>query len=232
MTHFLYMPLTGLGLYGGHRGRRWLRNRIKIFKQFVLPSLLAQTNKNFVLWVSVRHEDRYDPLIKDFKIFLDSLGGTAEDLRSSTFFHPAEPTFRTVFTYAGVCFWDDKFPDDVAHERLASNVHSSMPELLNIMGESKTILMTIQPSDDCYYSGIVDEVQKIPAILNEVHCLIEGRGLHFILTGSSARKLRQQGVNLLAGRALTRIFHTPATANAIGTADTGLFLKNTRLQSV
>jgi uncharacterized protein len=50
---------------------------------------------------------------------------------------------------------------------------------------------------------ILDEVQKVPAILNEVHRLIERRKLQFVLTGSSARKLKKQGVNLLAGRALT-----------------------------
>ena len=50
---------------------------------------------------------------------------------------------------------------------------------------------------------IIDEVQRIPAILNEIHRLIEEKRLTFILTGSSARKLRKAGVNLLAGRALS-----------------------------
>jgi uncharacterized protein len=54
---------------------------------------------------------------------------------------------------------------------------------------------------------IVDEIQKVPALLNEVHRLIEGRKLKFILTGSSARSLRRKGVNLLAGRALTYHMH-------------------------
>ncbi len=54
---------------------------------------------------------------------------------------------------------------------------------------------------------VIDEVQKIPAILDEVHRLIEQRGLRFALTGSSARKLRRGGVNLLAGRAVTRRMH-------------------------
>jgi len=48
---------------------------------------------------------------------------------------------------------------------------------------------------------VIDEVQKVPEILNEVHRLIESRKIRFILTGSSARTLRKQGVNLLAGRA-------------------------------
>lgn len=54
---------------------------------------------------------------------------------------------------------------------------------------------------------IIDEVQKIPELLDEVHRLIELRKLRFILTGSSARKLRKKGVNLLAGRALNRFMH-------------------------
>lgn len=54
---------------------------------------------------------------------------------------------------------------------------------------------------------IIDEVQRIPALLNEVHELIESRKLDFVLTGSSARALRRKGVNLLAGRALTYFMH-------------------------
>lgn len=48
---------------------------------------------------------------------------------------------------------------------------------------------------------IIDEVQKYPQILNDVHWLIENKGTKFILTGSSARKLKTDGVNLLGGRA-------------------------------
>lgn len=54
---------------------------------------------------------------------------------------------------------------------------------------------------------IVDEVQRLPNLLNEVHRLIEERRLCFVLSGSSARKLRGAGVNLLAGRALQRVMH-------------------------
>ena len=49
---------------------------------------------------------------------------------------------------------------------------------------------------------VLDEVQKVPALLNEVHRLIESSGLRFVLCGSSARKLKRTGVNLLAGRAI------------------------------
>ena len=51
---------------------------------------------------------------------------------------------------------------------------------------------------------VVDEIQRLPGLLNEVHRFIEERGLRFALLGSSARKLRAAGVNLLGGRALWR----------------------------
>lgn len=55
---------------------------------------------------------------------------------------------------------------------------------------------------------IIDEIQKIPSLLSMVHLLIESdRQLQFILTGSSTRKLRRDGVNLLAGRALLKKMH-------------------------
>jgi predicted AAA+ superfamily ATPase len=55
---------------------------------------------------------------------------------------------------------------------------------------------------------IIDEIQKVPELLNVVHSLIEEKqGWQFILTGSSARKLKRSGVNLLAGRAVVRHLH-------------------------
>jgi len=51
---------------------------------------------------------------------------------------------------------------------------------------------------------VVDEIQRLPSLLNEIHNLIEERGLRFVLTGSSPVKLRRGGVNLLGGRARTR----------------------------
>lgn len=61
---------------------------------------------------------------------------------------------------------------------------------------------------------IIDEVQRIPELLHEVHRLIEERKVAFILTGSSARKLKKKNVNLLAGRALT--YHLfPLTAEEL-----------------
>ena len=75
-------------------------------------------------------------------------------------------------------------------------------ELFNDLLANPQRLENFIPKDfqDCI---IIDEVQKIPELLSEVHRLIEKYKYKFILTGSSARKLRKKGHNLLAGRALT-----------------------------
>ena len=66
---------------------------------------------------------------------------------------------------------------------------------------------------------VLDEVQRVPDVLNVVHSLIESKDKRrFVLTGSSARKLRRGGVNLLGGRALVRTLH-PFMAGELGALD-------------
>jgi predicted AAA+ superfamily ATPase len=62
---------------------------------------------------------------------------------------------------------------------------------------------------------VIDEVQRAPALLDEVHRLMESRGLVFVMTGSSPRKLRRGGTNLLAGRAISHQLF-PFTAAELG----------------
>ena len=59
---------------------------------------------------------------------------------------------------------------------------------------------------------VIDEIQKIPQLLDEVHWLIVNRGIRFILCGSSARKLKRQGVNTLGGRAMVRTLYPLVSA--------------------
>ncbi len=71
---------------------------------------------------------------------------------------------------------------------------------------SKTFLrLKVNPSElEAFISHdrvVIDEIQRIPELLNEIHRLIETKQIKFLLTGSSARKLRRGGINLLAGRA-------------------------------
>jgi len=71
---------------------------------------------------------------------------------------------------------------------------------------------------------IIDEIQKLPELLDEIHNLIESMPVHFIMTGSSARKLKRSGVNLLAGRAWqANLF--PLVSNEIDTFDINHYLK-------
>ena len=74
------------------------------------------------------------------------------------------------------------------------------------------ISQELDPQDEIV---VVDEIQRLPVLLNEIHRLIEERGIRFLLTGSSARKLRRGGVNLLGGRARTKYMH-PLTYRELG----------------
>ena len=147
ITHFMYVPFTGLGLYGGFRGNRWLKNRITIFKKFVCTSLLKQTNKNFKVWVSWRPQERGHKYVVELESWMREQG------------------LDTIFTYGGLCFWDDKFDDEKtnhreARERLATSLQYSLRDLIDVVGGSKYVLMTIQPSDDCYAIWAVDKIQE------------------------------------------------------------------------
>jgi len=90
-----------------------------------------------------------------------------------------------------------RFPDSVYIDLLKTNLflrytkepHLLREEILNFKAE------TLQ------HPIIIDEIQKVPILLDEVHWLIENTDAYFILCGSSARKLKRQGVNLLGGRA-------------------------------
>lgn len=141
----MYVPFTGLGLYNGFRGNEWLRNRITIFCQFVIPSLRNQTNQNFIIWVSWRREERNNPYVLQFKDLLEATFGEK----------------RVAFTFAGVCFYDDKYPDEVARDRLINSIHGSLPDLFDFIGECDYVLMTIQPSDDLYHKNAVESIQTI-----------------------------------------------------------------------
>ena len=104
----------------------------------------------------------------------------------------------------GRTYWIKKhFPDGLYFDLLKSNLYADFlanPHLLEGL---------IPQGFDGWI--IIDEIQKVPQLLNEVHRLIESRGYKFGMTGSSARSLRKKGVNLLAGRALTYNMHPLTT---------------------
>ena len=84
--------------------------------------------------------------------------------------------------------------------------YSSYPERLRETIDENPKIKTI----------VIDEVQKVPELLSVVHAIIEEkRGIQFVLTGSSARKLKRAGANLLAGRAVL-CFMYPFLAGELG----------------
>ncbi len=101
----------------------------------------------------------------------------------------------------------NRFPNALYFDLLDAETYNDLLARPNRLGS-----MIPEPWGDYV---IIDEVQRVPELLFEVHRLIEGRGIFFIITGSSARKLRRGEANLLAGRALTSFFY-PLTAEELG----------------
>ena len=108
---------------------------------------------------------------------------------------------RSVFLFGprgtGKTTWiHDRFPDAVTYDLLDTG------EALRLTKDPGVLYQELAGLPPGAWA-VIDEVQKVPELLNEVHRLIESRRLRFVLSGSSARKLRRRGVNLLAGRAVT-----------------------------
>lgn len=79
---------------------------------------------------------------------------------------------------------------------------------------------------------VIDEIQKVPALLNEVHLLHESRGVRFALGGSSARKLRRGAANLLGGRAVRYELHGLTASELGGAFDLDRILNHGTLPTV
>ena len=98
----------------------------------------------------------------------------------------------------GKSYWlRKKFKNSIVYDLLKSDLFLKFSKAPQLLREELVAKKTKQPV-------VIDEIQKIPILLDEVHYLMENHNIRFILTGSSARKLRRGGVNLLAGRALNK----------------------------
>ncbi|MFH1381047.1 MAG: AAA family ATPase [Candidatus Omnitrophota bacterium] len=107
-----------------------------------------------------------------------------------------------------------RFPDSIVYDFLKTDLFleiSKNPSLIRerLLANSKAALK--KPI-------ILDEVQKVPQVLDEVHWLIENKNFRFVLCGSSARKLKRGHANLLGGRAW-RYELFPLTSQEIGKVD-------------
>lgn len=90
-----------------------------------------------------------------------------------------------------------RFPKSLVFDFLKSDLFFDFSRNPSLLREQ----LLAKKQSELQHPIILDEVQKVPAILDEVHWLIENRGLSFILCGSSARKLKRGKANLLGGRA-------------------------------
>jgi uncharacterized protein len=106
------------------------------------------------------------------------------------------------------------FPDSLTFDLLQTDLMLELARRPALLRER--LLAT--PPEKLRSPVILDEVQKVPQLLDEVHWLIENQGLSFILCGSSARKLKRGGVNLLGGRAWRYEMH-PLVSVEIGDLD-------------
>ena len=106
------------------------------------------------------------------------------------------------------------FPRSIRYDLLNTDVLFRLAKQPHILREELQAA-----SEEALESPVIlDEVQKVPSILDEVHWLIENKGLRFILCGSSARKLKHGHANLLGGRAW-RFEMFPLTTGEIGDVD-------------
>ena len=89
-----------------------------------------------------------------------------------------------------------QYPGSIYFDLLLSDLYGDLLRNPAILRE------TILAAEDPSLLVIIDEIQRIPALLNEVHWLITNKNIRFILSGSSPRKILRSGSNLLGGRAL------------------------------
>jgi hypothetical protein len=94
-THLIYIPISGVGLYSSFRDENWLRYRIEIFKHYTLNSLLNQTNKNFILWLSFEPRWYNNTLILELENYIKQTGMAA------------------FMSFEGLMYWDDKFNNNL-----------------------------------------------------------------------------------------------------------------------
>ena len=115
----------------------------------------------------------------------------------------------------GKSFWlHEHFPKARRYDLLRSSEH------LRLLKDPSVLRQEVEALPRGSWV-VIDEVQKLPQILDEVHSLITDsrNGYHFALTGSSARKLKRSGANLLPARSINRSFYPLTLAECGGTPD-------------
>ena len=119
----------------------------------------------------------------------------------SAFLWGPRKTGKTTFLSAA-------FPESLRYDLLQTDIFLEFVKRPFLLREQLLALSPKQLKEPV----IIDEVQKVPQLLDEIHWLVENKGLRFILCGSSARKLKRGKANLLGGRALRYEMHPLVSA--------------------
>lgn len=127
--------------------------------------------------------------------------------KQSAFLWGARKTGKTTYL-------NEKFPKSLRYDFLKTDL------FLEISKDPSRFRQSVLAEENISSKGpiILDEVQKVPQVLDEVHWLIENKGLNFVLCGSSARKLKRGHANLLGGRAW-RYELFPLVSREVGKVD-------------
>ena len=123
-------------------------------------------------------------------------------------FKPKIPAHQSAFLWGArstgkSTFLKKLYPDAIYYDLLQTDIYQRFLVSPHLFREEILALS----SEELRYPIIVDEIQKIPILLNEIHWLIEEKKIGFILCGSSARKLKHGAANLLGGRAWSFNFY-------------------------
>ena len=173
--HLIYVPISGVGI--GIRDNKWLQYRIEIFKKYTLNSLLNQTEKLFIIWLSFRQEDRDNPLIAQLISHLNEL------------------KINYICTFDGLMYHDDKFSKGIKnrvknfarlirqcyrlktfkgftkHARemikdknsdLKARLAKSLDIIKNQLWGVDWVYVTRIDSDDMFHKEVIKEIQSIP----------------------------------------------------------------------
>ena len=127
--------------------------------------------------------------------------------RQSAFLWGPRKTGKTTFLKTA-------FPDSAVYDLLQTDLFLEFTKRPSLLRER---LLALEPKR-LKEPIVIDEVQKVPQLLDEIHGLIENKGLRFILCGSSARKLKRGKANLLGGRAWRYEMH-PLVSAELGELD-------------
>ena len=138
-VHLVFTSFTGRGI-PGWKGQAWLDRRIKIFKEYTLQSLINQTNRNFVHWVSWRAQEKRNTSVKKLGEYL-----TARN-------------YPFVFTFGGLPIWDDRKSNE--RIELRERLQKTLLDLIPILGEAKYCYQSILDSDDMLDKNAVQTVQN------------------------------------------------------------------------